>query len=353
MIQQPIIHILILDDSVAFRAMVEEAVRGERGLSILPGGIGGDPETVARAASPDVIILNERSGRDPGSLDGLLGRLHPSAATSFAPCVVIGSGSPETVRAVGAHDAEFIRFSGPEGTAQSSSFRNEVCTKLKLAGVAAASMRLAAGSTGAASASAARQVPAAGMSFRYHLIAIGASTGGTEATAMIIENLPAQMPGIVITQHMPADFTRMYAERLDRISKLSVSEARDGDRVEPGTALVAPGGLQMSLKKDLRGYYVHCAAGEKVNGHCPSVGVLFDSAAQVAGKDAIGVLLTGMGHDGAYELLHMREAGAFTIGQDRESCVVYGMPKVAYDVGAVMQQLPIDRIADALIRRRA
>ncbi len=145
----------------------------------------------------------------------------------------------------------------------------------------------------------------------------------------------------------------MYADRLDRISKLSVSEAKDGDRIGPGKALVAPGGLQMSLKRDVRGYYVHCAPGEKVNGHCPSVGVLFDSVAECAGKDAIGVLLTGMGHDGAYELLHMREAGAFTIGQDKATCVVYGMPMVAYDNGAVMQQLPIQQIANVLVHRMA
>ena len=354
MIQQPIIRILILDDSLAFRAMVERAVQGERGLSILPGGIGGSPEKTAREASADVIILNEFSGRGAGSLAGLLDRLSPGAATSFAPCVVIGPGSPETMRAVGEHDAEFIRLSEKDGAALSASFRNEVCTKLKLAGAAAAGMRLAGGVSAASeAASASLAAVAAGRSFRYHVIAIGVSTGGTEATAAIVENLPAEMPGIVITQHMPPDFTKMYAERLDRISKLRVSEARDGDRVEPGTALVAPGGLQMSLKKDARGYYVRCAAGEKVNGHCPSVGVLFDSAAQCAGKDAIGVLLTGMGHDGTYELLHMREAGAFTVGQDRESCVVYGMPKVAYEIGAVTQQLPIGRIADALVARNS
>jgi two-component system chemotaxis response regulator CheB len=351
MIQQPIIHILILDDSASFREIVEKAVQGDRGLSVLPGRIGGSVEKRVRETSPDVIVLNELFDCGAGSLDALLDLLNPSTVTSFAPCVVIGPGSSETMRVVGEHDAEFIRLSGQAGAAQSASFRNEICTKLKLAGVAAASMRLAAGNSAVAKANISQAARMAGRDFRYHVIAIGASTGGTEATATILENLPAEMPGIVITQHMPADFTRMYAERLNRISKLSISEARDGERVEPGTALVAPGGLQMWLKKDTRGYYVRCAAGEKVNGHSPSVGVLFDSAAQCAGKDAIGVLLTGMGRDGAYELLHMREAGAFTIGQDQESCVVYGMPKVAYEIGAVMQQLPIDRIAEVLIRR--
>ncbi len=350
MIQLPIIRILVLDDSVPFRNMVRQAIRSSTGLSILPAGsAGGSPEKTARAAAPDVILLNELSFRSRGELAALLEKLKPGAATSFAPCIVVGPGAPETVRVVGECDAEFIRLSDFNTAVLSASFCNEVCTKVKLASVAAASMRLSAGISAVPEGVA--RIAAAGGNFRYHIIAIGASTGGTEATARIMEKLPAEMPGIVITQHMPADFTRMYAERLDRVSKLSVSEARDGDRVGPGKALVAPGGLQMSLKKDSRGYYVRCAPGEKVNGHCPSVGVLFDSAAGCAGSDAIGVLLTGMGQDGAHELLHMRESGAFTIGQDRESCVVYGMPMVAYEIGAVMQQLPIDRIADALVRR--
>ena len=354
MMQQQIIHILVLDDSLPFRNAVQQAIRSEHGLSVLPedGGYG-DPEKTVRKASPDVIILNELSACGAGGLAALLDRLKPSPATFFAPCIVIGPGTPETVRAVGEHDAEFIRLPDLHSTVGLSSFCNEVCTKVKLAAVAAAGMRISAGSSRAAPEQRVSPLAVSASGFRYHIIAIGASTGGTEATAKIMEDLPAEMPGIVITQHMPANFTKMYADRLNRISKMNVSEARDGDRVEPGTALVAPGGLQMHLKKDSRGYYVHCAPGEKVNGHCPSVGVLFDSAAKCAGHDAIGVLLTGMGHDGAEELLHMRQAGAFTIGQDQASCVVYGMPMVAYDIGAVMQQLPIDKIAGVLVRRMA
>lgn len=350
MIQRSNIRILILDDSPHFREMLQQTVRDDAGLSILPAVTAGNsPEKTVKTTVPDVIILNESPSRGGGDLASLLDRLKPCAATSFAPCIVIGPGAPETMRTVGERDAEFIRLPSLDGTPVSSSFCNEVCTKVKLAAVAATSMRISAGISPTAMHGA--TPPAVSGNFRYHIIAIGASTGGTEATAKIMESLPAEMPGIVITQHMPADFTKMYADRLNRISKLSVSEAKDGDRVGPGTALVAPGGLQMSLKKDVRGYFVHCTPGEKVNGHCPSVGVLFDSTAKCAGKDAIGVLLTGMGHDGAQELLHMREAGAYTIGQDRESCVVYGMPMVAYDVGAVMQQLPLDRIADVLIHK--
>lgn len=347
MIQQNLTRVLVLDTSAAFQSIIRQAIQGDRNLSMLAeSGSGGDPEAVARKASPDVIVLNELSGQH--RIADLLNRLKPSAQTNYAPCIVVGEGLPETVRTVGEHDAEFVRMPASFSNAGMGSFANEFCTIVKLAAAAAISMRVTSPRPAAAVS-----VPAvpAGTGFRYNLIAIGASTGGTEATAKILESLPANMPGIVITQHMPETFTKMYAERLDRISKLSVSEAKDGDRVLPGTAFVAPGGLQMSLKKDVRGYYVHCAPGEKVNGHCPSVGVLFDSVAKCAGSDAIGVLLTGMGQDGAHELLHMREAGAFTIGQDHDSCVVYGMPMVAYNVGAVMQQLPLDRIADTLVRR--
>ena len=351
MIQQNLIRVLVLDSSAAFQSIIRQAIQADRNLALLPeSGSGGDPEVVARKASPDVIVLNELSGQH--RISDLLARLKPSAKTNYAPCIVVGGGLPETVRTIGEYDAEFVKMPASFSNAGMGTFANEFSTIVKLATAAAISMRVTAPrpATAAAVPVSAPAVPAGG-SFRYHLIAIGASTGGTEATAQILGSLPANMPGIVITQHMPETFTKMYAERLDRISKLSVSEAKDGDRVLPGTAFVAPGGLQMSLKKDTRGYYVHCAPGEKVNGHCPSVGVLFDSVAKCAGSDAIGVLLTGMGHDGAHELLHMREAGAFTIGQDHESCVVYGMPMVAYNVGAVMQQLPLDKIADALVRR--
>jgi two-component system chemotaxis response regulator CheB len=344
-------RILVLSDSVMFREIIRQAVRNDRSLEILQDNlIRESPEKIALETRPDVIVLSENPGMN-WKLADLLDRLQPCAETNYAPCIVIGEGSPETERTVGIHDAEFIHLPPHRNPAALNAFSKEFCTIVKLAAAAAVSMRITSAKVTAAQPAAAASDAASSGKFKYNVIAIGASTGGTEATASILEKLPAAMPGIVITQHMPQDFTKMYAERLNRISKLSISEAKDGDRVLPGTALVAPGGMQMSLKKDSNGYYVHCAPGERVNGHCPSVGVLFDSAAKCAGKDAIGVILTGMGQDGAYELLHMREAGAFTIGQDRDSCVVYGMPMVAYNVGAVMQQLPLDRIAEALIRR--
>jgi len=184
------------------------------------------------------------------------------------------------------------------------------------------------------------------------VIAIGASTGGTEAIIEVVKRFPANTPGVVIVQHMPPVFTRMYAERVDKLSPMKVSEAQNGARVDRGTILIAPGGdQQMYLRQDTSGYYVHITPGAKVSGHCPSVDVLFDSVAKIAGRNAVGVLLTGMGADGARGLTDMRKAGAHTIGQDEESCVVYGMPMEAYKMGGVTEQLPLTSIGDAVLRR--
>lgn len=181
------------------------------------------------------------------------------------------------------------------------------------------------------------------------IIAMGASTGGTEALLAILEKLPGNLPPIVITQHMPPIFTNMYAERLNRICKMEVREAKDQDRLYPGLCLIAPGGLQMQVVKDREGLKVSCLEGEKVSGHCPSIDYLFSSVAKECGEHAVGILLTGMGRDGAHGLLLMHEKGAYTLGQDEESSVVYGMPMEAYKLGAVDKQGNLSQIANYLL----
>jgi two-component system chemotaxis response regulator CheB len=177
-------------------------------------------------------------------------------------------------------------------------------------------------------------------------VAIGASTGGTEAIFAVVKEFGTDIPGVVVTQHMPAGFTEMYAKRLNDQCRIQVKEAKTGDRVLPGHLLLAPGGdMHMHLVKVNGMYQVECKKGPKVNGHCPSVDVLFESVAKTAGANAVGILLTGMGGDGAKGLLAMRNAGAKTIGQDESTCVVYGMPKVAYDLGAVQYQEKLNDIA--------
>lgn len=181
------------------------------------------------------------------------------------------------------------------------------------------------------------------------IIAMGASTGGTEALLAVLEKLPDNLPPIVITQHMPPVFTNMYAERLDRLCKMEVREAKDQDKLYPGLCLIAPGGLQMQVIKDREGLRVSCAEGEKVSGHCPSIDYLFSSVARECASHAVGVLLTGMGRDGANGLLAMHEKGAYTLGQDEESSVVYGMPMEAYKLGAVDKQGNLEQIAKFLL----
>ncbi len=181
------------------------------------------------------------------------------------------------------------------------------------------------------------------------IIALGASTGGTEALEQVIRFFPADTPPVIIVQHMPAGFTKLYSERLNRSCKMEVKEAVDGERLHSGLIIVGAGEHHLRLCKDRQGWYVSSKPGEKVSGHCPSVDVMFTSVAEVAGPLAIGAILTGMGRDGADGLLKMRQAGAFTIGQDKETCVVYGMPMEAYNCGAVEVQAPLYKIADIIL----
>lgn len=181
------------------------------------------------------------------------------------------------------------------------------------------------------------------------IIALGASTGGTEALEQVIRVFPADTPPVIIVQHMPAGFTKLYSERLNRSCKMEVKEAVDGERLRRGLIVVGAGEHHLRLCKDRQGWYISSKPGEKVSGHCPSVDVMFNSVAEVAGPLAIGAILTGMGRDGADGLLKMRQAGAFTIGQDKETCVVYGMPMEAYNCGAVEVQAPLYKIADFIL----
>lgn len=181
------------------------------------------------------------------------------------------------------------------------------------------------------------------------IIALGASTGGTEALEQVIRLFPEDTPPVIVVQHMPAGFTKLYADRLNNSCKMEVKEAVDGERLRRGLVIVGAGEHHLRLCKDRQGYYISSKPGEKVSGHCPSVDVMFSSVAEVAGPLSIGAILTGMGRDGAEGLLKMRQAGAFTIGQDKETCVVYGMPMEAYNIGAVEVQAPLYKISELII----
>jgi two-component system chemotaxis response regulator CheB len=183
------------------------------------------------------------------------------------------------------------------------------------------------------------------------VIVVGASTGGTEAIRFFLESMPHDAPGIVIVQHMPEKFTEAFARRLDGLCRISVKEAENNDSVINGRALIAPGNRHMLLKRSGARYYVEIKDGPLVCRHRPSVDVLFRSAARYAGKNAIGVIMTGMGDDGAKGMLEMLEAGAYTIAQDEESCVVFGMPKKAIELGAAKKIIALEKIHEAVLER--
>jgi two-component system chemotaxis response regulator CheB len=184
----------------------------------------------------------------------------------------------------------------------------------------------------------------------HKVIAIGASTGGTEALREVLQVLPADSPGIVVVQHMPETFTRSFAERLDSLCQIKVKEAADGDRILPGHALIARGNIHMEVRRSGAIYSVRLVDSPPVNRHRPSVDVLFDSCARYLGANAVGVILTGMGNDGARGMRAMHDAGAFTIAQDEASCVVFGMPKEAITAGGVDEILPLSRVAPGMLR---
>lgn len=335
-----VVKVLIVDDSLFFRTALQKALLGDTGISVVgTAGSAAEADQKIRELEPDVVTMDVEMPDMKGT--DFLKKLIPERPV---PVVLVSSLDLGIFEALDAGAVDFVRK--PSGVGDYSLFFNELAVKIKIASTAKVKTRRPVN----ALSSLPTPVLKSGTNSE-HIIAIGASTGGTEATVEILQKLPANIPGILIVQHMPAGFTKMYADRLNRICSFTVKEAQGGERVEPGIALIAAGDKHMRLAKDSRGYYVKCAVGEKVSGHCPSVDVLFQSVAQTAGADAMGIILTGMGSDGAKGLLEMRKNGSFTIGQDKASCVVYGMPMVAFDIGAVVRQAPNSSIAGLIVQR--
>lgn len=331
------IRVLVVDDSLVFREALARGISNDPAIEVV--GTASDPY-MARdkiiELEPDVLTLDVEMPRMNGI--EFLRRLMPQYPI---PVVMISALNNAVFEALQAGAVDFVCKPDASGGRSVNTFINELIIKIKIASMAKVGHRK--------SDSAYRQVVGGvrGNS-NIKMIAIGSSTGGTEAIASIIKNLPADVPGIVIVQHMPPVFTRMYAERLNNTCALEIREAKDGDKIYPGLVLIAPGDYHMTVCRAGVNYIVNCRKGERVNGHCPSVDVLFHSVAEHCGAHAAGVILTGMGYDGAKGLLAMRQKGARTIGQDERSCVVYGMPRVAFDLGAVEQQTSLEKIPAAL-----
>ncbi len=370
------IRVLIVDDSLFFRTSLERMLKKDPQIEIVGMAYdAADAMQKIQQLRPTVVTLDVEMPKMNGI--EFLRKLLP---VYRVPVVVVSSAPVRVFDALSAGAVDFVRKPELKSPSDFAAFAEDLAEKIKAASMAQVHLRTAsstlapgpaaarpappsrspvsapsaasAAATAASAAAALRPASAGGpisATKKDILIAIGASTGGTEATIAVVKNLPAATPGIVIVQHMPPVFTNMYAQRLNRICNMSAVEATDMMRVEQGKIIVAAGDYQLRVMRDAQGYYVTVRPGEKVSGHCPSVDVMFESVAASAGARSIGVLLTGMGADGANGLLKMRQRGAYTIGQDQESCVVYGMPAVAFELGAVTKQLPVDQITADLV----
>jgi len=364
------IRVVVVDDSALVRSMLTEIINRQPDMECI--GAASDPfvaREMIRNLNPDVITLDVEMPRMDG-IDFLskLMRLRPM------PVVMVSTlterGAEVTLKALELGAIDFVakpKIGVADGLKQ---LADDITDKVRIAskarihklhvpsGAATVAPGAVAGRptatgvpvTGAAARPvAAASTPSLGRLSTEKIIFIGASTGGTEATKEVLITLPADAPAVVITQHMPPGFTRNYAARLDGLCKISVKEASDGERVLPGHAYIAPGGMHLSVERSGANYIARVQDGDPVNRHKPSVEVLFKSAARVVGPNAIGIMLTGMGADGAKAMKEMRDAGAYCVAQDEATCVVFGMPREAIAAGAVQEVLPLGKITSHVL----
>ena len=336
---------LVVDDSAMIRNILADGLQKDPTIEVV--GKAADPY-MARdkivELKPDVITLDVEMPR----MDGLE-FLKKLMAQYPLPVIMVSAlterGKKITLEALEAGAVDFVTKPKADVARGLDEMMIELRTKVKLAASANVSHFKVARSETLKTLSA----PRALAETTDKIIVIGASAGGTEAIKEVITRLPSVSPGVVIVQHMPEGFTKLFAESLNNLSQMFVKEASDGDRVMPGVVLVAPGSYQMSVIRSGGFYRVKCEKGEKVCGHCPSVEVLMRSAAACAGANAVGVMLTGMGSDGAGGMKAMRDAGARTIAQSEESCVVFGMPKSAINAGGVEFIVSLNDIAGKVL----
>ncbi len=366
------IKVVVVDDSALVRSLLSEIINKQPDMTCV--GVASDPymaREIIRERNPDVITLDVEMPK----MDGLeflarLMRLRPT------PVVMVSTltehGAETTLRALELGAVDFVAKPRIGVAAGLQQLADDIVEKIRIA--ARAHVRRLTGPTAApaaptglhrsgapAGSNAASAAPLGGAPTptsplrlsTEKVICIGASTGGTEAIKEILVELPPDAPAVVITQHMPPGFTASFAARLDSLCRIRVAEARDGERILPGHAYIAPGGKQFYLTRSGANYLAVVDDSPPVNRHKPSVEVLFRSCARVLGPNAIGVMLTGMGGDGAEAMKEMRDAGAYNIAQDEASCVVFGMPKMAIQAGAVHEVLPLKQIARAIMERVA
>lgn len=336
------VRVLIVDDSALIRQLLTTLLSTDPEIEVV--GTADDPYAAReriKALNPDVITLDVEMPH----MDGIT-FLRKIMALRPMPVIMISTltqaGADITLEALEIGAVDFIAKPSTDAANALPALAGELQAKVK----AAARTRIA---SRAAMAPAAVRKVARSVRSNGKIVAIGASTGGVEALKAVLMNLPSDCPPIVITQHMPPRFTAAFAQRLNRECPMTVSEAGDGDIIEQGHVYIAPGSHHMELAKTGTGYRCALNDGPAVTGHRPSVDVLFRSVARAVGRSAIGVILTGMGKDGADGLLELRKAGGQTIGQDEASSLIYGMPHVAFERGAVMRQCSLGQVADAIL----
>ena len=348
------IRVLVIDDSAVVRQVMQQVLGRSPDIEVI--GTAADPVFAMQKMQkdwPDVITLDVEMPR----MDGItfLKKLMAERPTPVVVCSSLTEkGAETTMQALAAGALAIITKPqmGVKQFLQDSS--NDLVAAVKSAGqanlrrlitpVAPVGPKLSADAMLSGNIQAMAQTT-------ERIVAIGTSTGGTQALEVVLTALPRVCPGMVIVQHMPEKYTAAFAERLDSLSQIEVLEAKNGDRVIPGRALIAPGGMHMLLKRSGAQYLVEVVDGPLVNRHKPSVDVLFRSVAKFAGRNAVGVIMTGMGDDGARGLKEMHDTGAFTMAQDEDSCVVYGMPKEAVKLGAADLSVPLPNIAGEILRR--
>ncbi|WP_238012711.1 chemotaxis response regulator protein-glutamate methylesterase [Dactylosporangium sp. AC04546] len=333
------IRTIVVDDSAVVRQVLTARLSAEPGIAVT--GAASDPIFAMRLMQrewPDVLVVDIEMPR----MDGItfVRQVMAIRPTPIVVCsTLVGPGARATMDALAAGAVSAV----PKPTTGLKQYLEDDTGNIVAAVRAAASGRARRSEPPPP-----RLAPVVAGSCERRLVAIGTSTGGTQALERVLTALPGGAPAMVVVQHMPERFTAAFAERMDRLCAVTVREAADGDRLADGLVLVAPGGRHLEVARDGPGYRVRVFDGPPVNRHRPSVDVLFRSVAKVAGKRALGIIMTGMGDDGARGLLEMRQAGAATVAQDEATCVVHGMPKEAVKLGAVEREVPLPAIAEVI-----
>lgn len=330
------IRVLVVDDSMVFRQILTKGIQVDQEIEVVATAVDPfDARDKILDYEPDVVTCDIEMPKMNGI--EFVKRLIPQYPV---PVIVVSSVSDKVFDAMNAGAVEFVSKPNASSPESVQTFILDLITKIKAASKAKVGVQEAA----EVSNNKAKRL------YSHELIAIGASTGGTEAIYSVLSQLPLGLPGIVIVQHIPPVFSRMFAERLNNQTHFTVKEASNGDIIEKDHVYLAPGDQHMQVRKGERGYFLKVFQGAKVSGHCPSVDVLFQSVAEMVGEKALGVLLTGMGYDGAKGITLMKRRGAVTIGQDEGSCVVYGMPKAAYELGGITKQSSLDLMGHHMMK---